>query len=389
MMQLIDAFKESGYRITFASAAVKSPHTADLNKPDIEQKEIELNSSSFDEFVSDLNPGLVLFDRFMTEEQFGWRVAEKTPDAIRILDTEDLHCLRFGRHQALKEGREFTNSDLFTDVAKREIASIYRCDLSLIISEKEMEILQNVFRVDKNLVYHLPFMFEPLTINEIEKCPGFSERNHFMTIGNFLHEPNRDSAFWLKNTIWPLIRKELPDAEMHLYGAYPSQQIEQLHKPEVGFIVKGRAESSAEVISNAKVMLAPLRFGAGLKGKLAEAMLCCTPSVTTTIGAESMHGIYKWPGFLADDPEDVASAAVRLFQNEKLWSESQKRGMEIINNLYPAEKLKNDFLKRVDELRDNIESHRLNNFTGAMLMHHSMNSVKYMAKWIEEKNRGN
>ena len=387
-MQLIDAFKEAGYRITFASAASKSPHTADLKKLNIDQKEIELNSSTFDQFISDLKPGIVLFDRFMTEEQFGWRVEEHSPDAIRILDTEDLHCLRFGRHQALKEDREFTERDLFTDVAKREIASIYRCDLSLIISEWEMEILQRVFRVDKSMVYHLPFMFEPLTETEFNKWPGFSNRKHFMTIGNFLHEPNRDSALWLKNDIWPLIRKELPDAKMHLYGAYPSQQIEQLHRPEEGFIVKGRAESSEEVIEEVRVMLAPLRFGAGLKGKLAEAMRFGTPSVTTPIGAESMHGKFEWPGIVADDPKEIASAAVKLYNDESLWSDSQKRGIDIINNLYPAKKLKNELLKRIDELRDNIESHRLNNFTGAMLMHHSMNSVRFMAKWIEVKNRG-
>ena len=388
MMQLIDAFKEAGYRITFASAAAKSPYTADLNELGIEQKEIELNSSSFDQFISDLNPALVLFDRFMTEEQFGWRVAEQCPGAIRILDTEDLHCLRYGRQQALKEERKFTKSDLFTDLAKREIASVYRSDLSLIISEKEIVFLREVFRVNENLLCYLPFMFEPLSDSEIKNWPGFSERIHFMTIGNFLHEPNRDSALWLKKVIWPLIRKELPEAEMHIYGAYPSQQIEQLHKPEDGFIVKGRAESSAEVIRSARVLLSPLRFGAGLKGKLAEAMRCGTPSVTTPIGAEGMSEVSDWPGFVVNEPESIADAAIELYTGQDTWVAAQKRGVEIINKLYPADKLKKELIARVDEIRNDIESHRQNNFTGAMLMHHSMNSVKFMSKWIEQKNRG-
>ncbi|TYA96141.1 glycosyltransferase, partial [Seonamhaeicola marinus] len=73
--------------------------------------------------VKQLNPKVVMFDRFMTEEQFGWRVTEQCPNALKILDTEDLHCLRKGRHQAFKEGALFNKTYLFNAIAKREIAS--------------------------------------------------------------------------------------------------------------------------------------------------------------------------------------------------------------------------------------------------------------------------
>ena len=92
--------------------------------------------------VKELNPEIVLFDRFMVEEQFGWRVTECCPDALKILDTEDLHCLRQARQVAVKENREFTLNDLYSDVAKREIASILRCDLTLMVSEFEINLLQ-------------------------------------------------------------------------------------------------------------------------------------------------------------------------------------------------------------------------------------------------------
>ena len=117
-------------------------------------KTIELNSSSFDDFVKVLNPNIVLFDRFMVEEQFGWRVSENCPNALKMLDTEDLHCLRQARQLAIKEKREFASEDLFSDVAKREIASILRCDLSLMVSEFEMELLQKQFKVSKDLLYY-------------------------------------------------------------------------------------------------------------------------------------------------------------------------------------------------------------------------------------------
>lgn len=157
-MQLISIFKENGFEITFASAAQDSDFMVDLSENGVIKKSIELNSSSFDDFVIELNPDVVLFDRFMIEEQFGWRVTEHCPKAIRILDTEDLHCLRTARQKAFKENRKFKIPDLLSEeVAKREIASILRCDLSLIISEFEMNILTKNFKINSDLLFYLPF----------------------------------------------------------------------------------------------------------------------------------------------------------------------------------------------------------------------------------------
>ena len=89
-----------------------------------------LNDSGFDAFVKKLDPNIVLFDRFFTEEQFGWRVTEFAPNALRILDTEDLHSLRQVREQLFKNNIPFTVEKwLQSDVTKREIAAIYRSDL--------------------------------------------------------------------------------------------------------------------------------------------------------------------------------------------------------------------------------------------------------------------
>jgi hypothetical protein len=130
MMQLIELFLTNGYAITFASTAQNLEFSEDISAFGVVTRTIELNASSFDDFVKELNPKIVLFDRFMIEEQFGWRVSESCPNAVKILNTEDLHSLRQARHIAVKENREFTSEDLFSDIAKREIASILRCDLS-------------------------------------------------------------------------------------------------------------------------------------------------------------------------------------------------------------------------------------------------------------------
>lgn len=387
MMQLIGQFQEAGYAITMASAAKESPFMENLQQHGIQQVSIKLNHASFDDFVRKLNPAVVLFDRYMTEEQFGWRVAENSPNALRILDTEDLHCLREARHSAWKKGENFQLTDLHSDIAFREIAAIWRCDLSLIISEFEMELLRTHFRVDERLLHYLPFMFGRLEHKQIQAWPDFKARKHFVSIGNFLHEPNWNAVLFLKEEIWPLIRKQLPDAELHIYGAYTPKKAMQLHNEHAGFIIKGRAEDSAVVMRNAKVLLAPLRFGAGLKGKLAEAMQNGMPSVTTSVGAEGMNGELLWPGFIADNALEFANAAVRLYEHEKLWAEAQENGVHIINQRFQKQEHGAAMLSKVQQLETNPEAHRQHNFTGAMLRHHSMASTRFMSKWIEEKQR--
>lgn len=388
MVQLISIFKEQGFNVTFASPAMDSDYMIDLNSLGVIKKSIALNCSSFDVFVKELNPTIVLFDRFMMEEQFGWRVAENCPDALRLLDTEDLHCLRLARQKAFKENRLFSTDNLLVeDVAKREIASILRCDISLMISEYEMELLHAIFKIDSNLLYYLPLLLEPIKESTIQNLPSFEDRKNFVFIGNFLHEPNWNAVQYLKETIWPLIRKQIPYAVLHIYGAYPSQKVLQLHQPKQGFYIIGRANDAQEVVRNARVVLAPLRFGAGIKGKLVEAMQCGTPSVTTTIGAESMCGDLPWNGFITDDAQVFADKAVELYQEKNLWLKAQENGFEILEKRYLKSLFEDDFIQHVLETQSNLKQHRLNNFMGTLLQHHTLTSTKYMSRWIEEKNK--
>lgn len=387
MMQLIGVFQSMGYEITYASSCAKSDNAFDLKSIGITQKLIELNSTSFDEFIKTLQPSVVMFDRFMIEEQFGWRVAEQCPNALRILDTEDLHCLRKGRHQAFKDGKIFNKTYLFNDVAKREIASIYRSDLSLIISEAEMGLLKNEFQINDSSLHYVPFMLNKVGCDVIDALPTFQERQHFITIGNFLHEPNYNAVLYLKDTIWPLIRAQLPKAELHIYGAYVSQKAMQLYSENQGFIIKGFAEDVNQVMKNAKVCLAPIRFGAGLKGKLVDAMLNGTPCSMSTVAAEGMFGEMKPSGIIEDDIDLFVEKTVALYRNEKLWQENQQNGFEIINSRFNNDFHQEKFISNTTIALKKLDENRLNNFIGQMLQHHTMQSTKFMSRWIEEKNK--
>ena len=388
MLQLISLFQKQGFAVTFASPAQDSDFMIDLAELEVDKKAIVLNSESFDAFAQQLNPTVVLFDRFMMEEQFGWRVAEYCPNAIRILDTEDLHCLRLARQKAFKENREFKTTDLLVEeVAKREIASILRCDLSLMISEFEIDLLTTTFKIDTSVLFYLPLILEPQDVQNLNTTLSFDNRKDFLFIGNFLHEPNWNAVQYLKETIWPLIKKQLPDTVCTIYGAYPSQKVLQLNNIKEGFLILGRANDALEIVKQARVVLAPLRFGAGIKGKLLEAMQCGTPSVTTSIGAESMHGNLTWNGFVEDDPELFANKAIILYKDEKVWLEAQKSGFEIIRQRYMRTLFETDFKAQIQALQNNLAKHRLNNFMGAILQHHTLKSTKYMSKWIEAKNK--
>lgn len=382
MMQLIDLFAAANYKITFASTAQNLEFSEDLTHLGISVKSIELNSSSFDEFIKELNPEIVLFDRFMVEEQFGWRVSECCPDALKILDTEDLHCLRQARQLAVKQNREFTFDDLFSDVAKREIASILRCDLTLMVSEFEMDLLQTQFKIDKELLFYLPLFSE-----QLEENPSFENRTDFVFIGNFLHEPNLDCVRYLASSIWPIIHSKLPEAKLFIYGAYPNDKVMQLNNPKINFQVLGRAEEALEVIKNARVMLAPLRFGAGIKGKLLEAKQCGTPSVTSSIGAEAMAGDLEWNGFVMDDPKEFVASAIALYLDASLWKQSQENGYTILEKRYQKVLFESEFINRIYSIKENLRQHRDVNFMGSILQFHLNSSTKYMSKWIEEKNK--
>ncbi len=386
MLQLIRFFQNHKYELSFACAASKSSLSFDLETISVSTVPIQLNDAGFDDMISELDPGIVVFDRFITEEQFGWRVREKCPSALLILDTEDLHFLRKGREKALVKPQNMLEEFLKNDDAKREIASIYRCDLTLVISEFEEGLLKKTFQIDPTLLFYLPFLVENPSQENVTALPDFKDRKHFITMGNFKHRPNRDSVLFLKQEIWPMIRKELPDAEMHIYGAYATKEILQLNNIKEGFLVKGWAADKKQVYMNSRVCLAPLRFGAGLKGKLIDAMLFGTPCVTTSTGAEGMQRQLPWNGFIADHAGEIAKKAILLYQDEETWNQARINGLNLLNNNFNKQFFESALKDCIDHLRLNLKQHRENNFIGSMLAHHSMKSTKYLSKWIEAKN---
>ena len=385
MLQLIDCFQHSGFEITFVSAAQPTEHMVNLDALAVNHQAINLNCDSFDRFIGQLNPDVVMFDRYMMEEQFGWRVAKQCPKAVRLLDTEDLQSLRNARHQQVKKGLAVTEANLHTELAIREVSAILRCDLTIMISQAEIDLLIETYQVPASHLLYLPFIYQA----EQFKCHllSYEQRQDFISIGNFRHAPNWDAVLQLKQHIWPLIRKQLPDAKLHIYGAYPPKKATDLHNERDGFLIEGWAENAFDVIESAKVLLAPLRFGAGLKGKLAEAMLLGTPSVTTTIGAEGMLTELAWSGAIADNNDDFAQAAVRLASQQDYWHQCSKNAQINAKSLFLKPALSIQLIDKLAIIAKQLQPHRNSNFVGLMLNHHSHRSTQFMSQWIASKNQ--
>lgn len=383
LLAILETLVNQGWHVTFASAAQKSPFTHDIESMGILCKEVKLNDDSFDHWVKQLNPKIVIFDRFMVEEQFSWRVQQQCPNAIRVLNMEDLHSLR---HQREKQKKQFPDISSFLSVDEllcRELASIYRSDLSLVISDVEMKMLTEQMGVPPNMLHYTPFWIK----DNPSRLRTYHERNGFIFIGNFLHKPNWDAVQYLISDIWPTLYSRLVRPTLEIYGAYAADKAYALNNPKKGIHVKGRADNVDAVMSAAKVCLAPIRFGAGLKGKLLDAMRVGTPNVTTWIGAEGMTTSSQWPGFIANRPEHFIDAAVTLYQSESIWNQAQQAGIRLLTDKFDWTQHQTSFINAIEAIQSNIDAHRAQLSIQQMFNHHLHKSTTYMSRWIEAKEK--
>ncbi len=386
---LIQSFQEAGWSVAFACAAKKNSFTAILEEKGVQTIPIELNHSSFDIIVKNFNPNFVVFDRFITEEQFGWRIQEHCPKAIRILDTQDLHFLRRTREKAIKAQSnslfEFEPFHLCSPPSEdvlREISSIYRCDATLVLSSFEFQLLTETFKIPQNFI-HLSRFHYPRPPDS----PGFHERENFIFIGNFRHPPNLDGIQWLRRSIWPVIYQKLPKAQVFIYGAYPPKIMMKLTEPNIGFHVEGFTPDQFQVLKKHRVNLAPLRFGAGIKGKITDGWWAGLPVITTPIGAEGMADELPWGGDISTEAQDFAEKAVQLYTDELQWRDAQSRGFEILRSFYDHSVNSKALILYLLKLKDQLEERRKSNLIGSILNFHTHRSTKYFSQWIEEKSK--
>ncbi|WP_043319933.1 glycosyltransferase family 4 protein [Microbulbifer sp. HZ11] len=378
-LDILDLLHEAGYEIAIGSPAQPTPFQA---RTGYGEHQIAVNESSFDTWVRALSPSLVIYDRFMMEEQFGWRVREQCPQAVTVLDTSDFHSLREARHQALKNGQPI---NLFNPCAEREIAAMARCDLTIMISQVEVDLLKQHFCLPDWQLHYLPFLVRELP--DFSTTPDFAERQHLAMIGGFKHAPNRDAVAWLAESIWPRLRALLPDVECHVYGAYADHAMQRFHDPKSGLRIMGRADDALATLSGYRLNLAPLRFGAGQKGKILDGWLSGTPTITTPVGAESMAPPDAWGYTLTADPAQLADITARVYRNQSEWLAVRDAGLHALSAGFSYTPYAKALIERLQSIAGNLDAHRNRNIWGRILRRTEYRAEEYMSRWIEAKNK--
>lgn len=394
---LLSACRNAGHEVHVSSGCQSNAYKAALDTAGFSTAIFEPNDSGFDRYISNLRPDVVVFDRFMIEEQFSWRVKTHCPHAVRVLDTVDLHCLRRARQRmALLPQNEskvclnVPDEILRHDDSLRELASILRSDLAVVVSENERQFLVERFGVPAEYIRVVS-----LAYSRIDVGPEYSQRQHFVAIGNVNHPPNLDSFRLLARIVWPLIRTRLVgagicDAELHLYGSYPSQEFERLANPSQGIRTMGKARDACETLSRYRVNLAPLRFGAGVKGKIADGWSVGTPCIATSVAAEGMQSDGRFGGEVSDSWQQFAQMAARLYGEESQWQIARRTGADLCRDQYDAIRNGELFcsaLSAMGSTRDNANP-SAPRWIQEMLWHQQFRATEYFSRWIEQKNTG-
>jgi len=394
-MQWIRFFRDMGIRVTLSSPSKMKSESdwGSLNLPEgVECLPLPMNQSSVAETLKRLNPQIVMFDRFILEEQFGHLVYEACPDALVLLETQDLHFVRRARDSVKEKFLSLDPEDLprefyRSETALRETAAMMRVDYSYLVSSFEEDLLARDFEMGHERVQWVPFFYdEPVIASSYAR--GFEARDAFVWIGNFRHGPNADGLRWFRKEVWPRVRVRIPSARLRIYGAYPSEEFSQWKGD--GVEICGSVENLDEVFFNARVNLAPLRYGAGVKGKILEGFRYGVPCVTTRVGVEGIlptRERFEFPGAEANSPQAFAEACARMFQDEALWNDLRKNALVLMNDVYSAERIVPSLRSQIEYLWSEKQSGVLPKWSSRVLRHELLNSHKYFSKWIEEKER--
>ena len=269
------------------------------------------------------------------------------PNAKIIYHTQDLHFLRMRREAALFQDAE---KDSEADKMKLlEFNAIGACEASILVSEKELELLQNELPDDK--FYTLPLILD---------VPGtrktFSERNNIVFIGGFQHPPNIDAVRYFVSEVMPLLRQTLPNVCFYAVGSNPPDEIKNLAADDV--IITGFIEDLNSFLDNMRVSVAPLRYGAGIKGKIGTAMAVGLPVVATSLAAEGMALKNGENIRIADDPESFAKVIAEVYKNESLWKKISRSGLEFAENVWGAKAIYRKMSGIFRDLEINTETNK-------------------------------
>lgn len=249
------------------------------------------------------------------------------PRAQVIFNTVDLHFIRQQREAILKADDELLQAA--KAMKEREIAFAQSADAVVVVSESELEILRAEAPNANSFAIPLIRDFKELNV------PGPSDRSGIAFIGGFLHQPNRDAVLNFLDTSWQEIRERRPDITFYVVGSNMPEEMRKRTDRGVEFV--GYVADIADTLSKVKMTIAPLRFGAGAKGKLVSSLGHGVPSVVSTIAAEGMGLENGKHVMVAEIGSDFASSVIELYDDDGLWQILSRNGLDLIRRNYSIE----------------------------------------------------
>ncbi|NOX90061.1 MAG: glycosyltransferase [Calditrichaeota bacterium] len=258
-----------------------------------------------------------------------WYIADYYTDVIRryspntkiIVDTVDIHFVREMREAELKKSKALKQKALKTK--KDELGVYQKADRIWVVTGQDKKHIE-----DK--IGNVPVDVVPNIHEEVPYQKVFDETRDLLFVGNFAHPPNGDGITYFVKEIFPLVKKSLPDVKLYVVGNNPTQEVVSLAGQDV--IVTGFVADLKPYLLKARISISPLRYGAGMKGKVGEALSYGLPVVTTSIGAEGMNLENEKHALIADDPREFARQVVRLYNDRRLWENLSKAGRAHVEN---------------------------------------------------------
>ncbi len=326
MFQILTILPHLGHRVSFIpdNLANIPPYGDDLRKRGIEvvlrphikdvTNYIESHGRKYD---------VIILSRCGTAKKHIAAVRLHAPQSHVIFDTVDLHFLRAAREAELTQKVESRTQARETQ--QQEYAVINEADETWVVSVAERELLlQDLPGKQIEVVSNIVDIETPTT--------AFADRADFLFIGSFLHPPNVDAVLYFAKEIYPLIAQHLPTAKFYIIGDKAPPEVVALASNNV--IVTGAVPDVRPFFESVKLSVAPLRFGAGVKGKINQSMAFGVPVVATSIAVEGMSLTHEEDVLVAEAPADFARNLVALYQSEEMWNRLSENGLTKARSLY-------------------------------------------------------
>lgn len=321
-VKVIQVFQSLGYKVVFApihNFLYQRKYTGDLQRMGVECLYAPFNldlETHLSEHGHEYD--VVHIFRHDVMRRAIKAVRAYCPRALVMFNNMDLHYLRLQR-QAAVEGH---GGDDVQTVKAAEMEIMNQADLVFVPSTHEQNVL-----LEERL--GRPVLVMPYMVDEEAPLDPAEDAADVVFLGGFQHIPNVDAVLWFHSEIWPLIADARPDARFVIVGSKPPQTILDLRSERV--IVTGRVDDLRPAFESAKAFVAPLRFGAGVKGKIYSALSLGTPVVTTTVGAEGIGLTAGENALIADTTQEMAEAVIRLFTDRELEQRLRNAGPKFVS----------------------------------------------------------